>query len=259
MKVLSILGMIVLFFSSCKKIMDFYSYNSSVEANPTTRCRIRSFSSTLYESVNRTSVHYDENGNPWRIMYFADWLPDGKAVEYLKYDSLGRLVLHEPDITMGYHRKYVYEGTSRTPARDTSTDFQGKKYVETFKADVKGRIIQEEIRWIYSPPDLEDDFEFKTEVHNFYYDLQGNRQVNPYDRPWHKPLKYSQRPSIYSLHPVWQIIHRDYSKNGIDNVAEFNERGLPVSFKIDDFAYWPPFLDMNQNSRVGYDCVDAVK
>lgn len=259
MKVVTLLGVIVLFFSSCQKIMEFYSLNSSVEGTPISNCRIRSFSSNLYGSVNRTVVHYDEHGNPWRIMYFADWLPDGRTAEYLTYDEQGRLIFHEPDLTMGNHRKYVYEGNSRTPVRDTATDFQGKKYVETFKADAKGRIIEEEIRWIYSPPDLEDDFEFKTELHHYFYDLQGNRQVNPYDKPWHKPLRYSKKQSLYSLHPVWQIIHRNYSKNGIDNVATFNESGLPISFQINDFAYWPPFLDMSQYSRVGYDCADTIK
>lgn len=238
--------------------MEFYSLNSSTEVSPV-QCRIRSFSSKLYETVNRTVVQYNEQGNPSRIVYFADWLEGGRALEYLKYDSLGRLVLHEPDLIIGNHRKYVYEGNSRTPLRDTATDFQGKKYVESFKTDVKGRIIEEEIRWIYSPPDLEDDFEFKTEVRHYFYDLQGNRQVNPFDHPWHKPLRYNKQPSLYSLHPVWKIIHRDYSKNGIDNVATFNEQGLPTSFVIDDLAYWPPFLDMNQFSRVAYDCAGDMK
>ncbi|MBL7699369.1 MAG: hypothetical protein JNK79_14490 [Chitinophagaceae bacterium] len=204
-------------------------------------------------------MQYDTSGNPIRIVYLADWYPDGKAFEYIEYDELGRMISHEPDLLIGNHRKYVYEGTSRVPLRDTATDFQGKKYVETFKTDVKGRIIEEEIRWIYSPPDIEDDFEFKTEVHRYYYDLQGNRQVNPFDHPWHKPLQYSNRPSLYSLHPVWQIIHRDYSKNGINNVIYYNEAGLPLLFEVDEFAYWQPFLDMNQHSRVAYDCNTSVK
>lgn len=253
MKVVTLLGVIVLFFSSCQKIMEFYSLNSSVETKPT-HCRIRSFSSELYESVNRTVVQYDTLGNPVRIVYLADWIEGGKAFEYIRYDSLGRMISHEPDSTMGYRRKYVYQGSSPVPLRDTATDFQGKKYLESFKTDAIGRIIEEEIKWIYSPPDLEDDFEFPTEVYRYYYDLQGNRQANPYDHPWHKPIRYSKRPSLYGLHNVWQIIHRDYSKNGIENVVAFNEKGLPLLFVVDEFAYWQPFLDMNQRSRVAYDC-----
>jgi hypothetical protein len=237
--------------------MEYYSLNSSTENKPA--CRIKSYSSEYFESVNRTNITYDNKGNPTQITYFADWLPNGRAVEKLKYDSLNRLVSHEPFIEMNNRRKYVYEGTSMTPVRDTSTDFQGKKYVETFKTDTKGRIIEEEIRWIYSPPDLEDDFEFKTEVHRFYYDIHGNRQVNPFDYPWHKTIKYSQHPSLYSLHPAWQLIHRDYSKNSITNVSVYNESGLPVSFISDDFAYWQPFLDLNQNSIVEYDCGESMK
>ena len=252
MKVISILGMIVLFFSSCQKIMEFYSVSSTVE--PPSKCRIKEYTTEMYESVNRTLIRYDQSGNPIRITYYADWWPDGKVTERFKFDSIGRLIVHEPDPFMGNKRVYVYEGSSRVPLRDTATDFQGKKYLESFKTDAGNRIIEEKIEWIYSPPDLEDDFPFETEVHQYFYDLQGNRQVNPFDYPWHKTLKYSQRPSLYSLHPVWQLIHRDFSKNGIDNVTSFNEKGLPLTFRYDEFAYWSPFLDMSQNSVIVYDC-----
>ena len=246
------LGMIILVFSSCQKIMEYYSLNSTSAAPPS--CRIESYTSVYFESVNSTHIKYDTLGNPVQVTYFADWLPDGKATERFHYDNLGRLILHEPFIEMGNKRQYVYEGNSKTPVRDTATDFQGKKYLETFKTDTKGRITEEEIKWIYSPPDLEDDFPFETEVHRFYYDVHGNRQVNPFDYPWHKTIKYSDKPSIYTLHPVWQVIHRDYSKNGITNVTQYNENGLPVTFQSDEFAYWQPFLDMNQNSVVVYEC-----
>jgi len=244
--------MIILIFSSCQKIMEYYSLNSTSTAPPS--CRIKSYSSVYFESETSTKFKYDSTGKPVQVTYSADWLPGGKAVEKFHYDNLGRLILHEPFIEMGNKRQYVYEGVSNTPLRDTATDFQGKKYVESFKTDAKGRIIEEEIRWIYSPPDLEDDFPFETEVHRYYYDVHGNRQVNPFDYPWHKTIKYSDKPSLYSLSPVWQLISRDYSKNGLTNVTEFNPNGLPVRFKFDEFAYWQPFLDMSQNSVVVYEC-----
>jgi hypothetical protein len=257
MKFVFPLGMIVLIFSSCQKIMEYYSLNSTASAPPV--CRVKSYSSTYFETVNRTEIHYNNEGNPAMITYFAEWLPEGKATEKFVYDSLGRLILHEPFIEMGNKRVYVYEGGSRFPLRDTATDFLGKKYVETFKTDAKGRIIEEEIRWIYTPPEIEDDFIFETEVHRFYYDVHGNRQANPFDYPWHKTIRYSDKPSLYSLHPVWQLIHRDYSRNGIFNVNHANENGLPVTFKADEFAYWQPFFDMNQNSEIVYDCMTETK
>ncbi|HUQ65311.1 MAG TPA: hypothetical protein VM101_04115 [Flavitalea sp.] len=254
MKLVSLLGMIMLFFSSCQKIMEYYSINNST-APASFNCRIKSYASTYFESVNRTNFQYDIKGNPVQITYFAEWLPNGKATEKLKFDTLGRLTMHQPFIEMGNWRKYVYEGESRTPLRDTATDFLGKKYVESFKSDAAGRIIEEEIRWIYSPPDLEDDFMFETEVHRYYYDVHGNRQVNPFDYPWHKTLRYTDKPSLYSLHSAWQIIHRDFSKNSIANISSYNENGLPLTFKQDEFAYWQPFLDLKQNSVVEYTCM----
>lgn len=236
--------------------MEYYSLNSTASSPPV--CRINGFSSIYFETVNRTEIHYDNKGNPAKVIYFAEWLPDGKAIEKFTYDSLGRLISHEPFIEMNNTRVYVYEGESRFPLRDTATDFLGKKYVETFKTDVKGRIIEEEIKWIYTPPEIEDDFIFETEVHRYYYDVHGNRQANPFDYPWHKTIRYSDEPSLYSLHPVWQLIHRDYSRNGIPNVSHANENGLPVTFKADEFAYWQPFLNMNQNAEVVYDCFAVI-
>jgi hypothetical protein len=256
MKVVSVLGMIMLIFSSCQKIMEYYSINSTTSELPV--CRIRSYSTPYFESISRANIDYDNNGNPVRITYLAEWLPNGKAVEKLVYDSLNRLISHEPMIELNNTRRYVYDGGSRTPLRDTATDFQGKKYVETFKTDMKGRIIEMEIRWVYTPPEIEDDFPFQTEVYRFYYDARGNRQVNPFDYPWHKTIRYSQQPSLYSLHPAWQLIHRDYSKNGITNVTSYNEAGLPLTFTFDEFAYWQPFLDLTQNSTIVYDCGESV-
>ena len=257
MKFVFLLGMMMLIFSSCQKIMEYYSVNSTAETPPP--CRIKSYSSAYFETFNLTEIEYDIHGNPVLITYAAEWLPNGKVTERLIYDSLGRLILHKPFIEMGNTRRYVYEGSSKTPLRDTATDFLGKKYVESFKTDAKGRIIEEKIEWIYTPPEVEDDFIFETEVHRFYYDVHGNRQVNPFDYPWHKTIKYSDKPSLYSLHSAWQIIHRDFSRNGITNVSVFNENGLPVKFKSDDFAYWQPFLDMNQNSEIVYDCPVELK
>jgi hypothetical protein len=257
MKFVFPLGMMMLIFSSCQKIMEYYSLNSTTTTVP--QCQIKSYSYVYFESTVSTTIQYNSKGNPVLVTYFAEWWPDGKATETFTYDSLDRLVLHEPYIEMGNTRKYVYEGDSRVPLRDTATDFLGKKYVETFKTDPKGRIMEEEIEWIYSPPDIEDDFEFKTEIHRFYYDVHGNRQVNPFDNPWHKTIRYSNKPSLYCLNPVWQLIHRDYSKNCITNVSRFNENGLPVAFKVDDFAYWQPFLDINQNTEIVYDCLAGVK
>jgi hypothetical protein len=252
MKLAFPLGMVMLIFSSCQKIMDYYNIRGFDIPLPS--CRIKSYTTTYYETTSKTTIQYDGKGNPVLIIYLADWLPDGAATETFKYDTQGRLISHEPDPYMGNKREYVYEGNARTPLRDTATDLQGKRYLETFKTDAKGRIVELEIKLIYTPPDLEDDFEFQTEVHRYYYDVHGNRQVNPFDYPWHRTIRYSDKPSLYSLSPVWQIIHRDYSKNGVTNVRDYSSAGLPITFVFDEFAYWQPFLDMTQNSVVEYEC-----
>lgn len=248
--------LVVFIFPACQKIIEYYNPGSN---NTPLSCRIKNYSYDYYGSLYRTTIEYDNRGNPGLITYYDEWSPDGQVVEQLEYDSLGRLIFHEPYLYMGSSRVYVYEGNSRTPVRDTAQDLWGKKYLETFRYDLKGRIIWEEIKLIYTPPESEEDPFFETEVHRYYYDANGNRQVNPFDYPWHKTIQYTQKPSIYSLHPAWQIIYRDFSKNSVPNVDTYNETGLPLTFQLEEDIYWQPFLDLPYTAKIAYDCNNDVK
>lgn len=236
--------------TGCEKIVDHFR-----PGKPSTpvECRIKSFSYEYYGSIYKTEIEYDLQGNPVTITYFDEFLSGGKTTESLTYDSLGRLVRHEPDIFMGYTRIYVYEGNYHTPVRDTALDFAGNVFLETFEHDNNGRIISLKIELI-EEGENEEGFLFETEFYRYYYDFYGNRQANPFDHPWHSTIRYSKNPSLYSLHPVWQLIHRDYSRNSVPNLREIHPEGYPVSFVFSEFAYWQPFLDLNLISTIEYEC-----
>jgi hypothetical protein len=251
MKVCVALMGVVILFSGCQKILDYYKPGKTDSAKG---CRIKSYSYNYYGDFYQTTFQYDAQGKPTLITYYDPYLSGGMTTEIFEYDSLNRLVNHLPDPFKGSSRVYVYEGTAKTPVRDTATDFSGNVYLETFETDDAGRIIQEKIELIKSEETPEPGFEFKTEVHRYYYDLHGNRQDNPFGHPWHTTLKYSDKPSLYSLNPVWQLISRDYSRNGVPNVENYTEQGLPRTFIFSEFAYWQPFLDLNLFCTIVYDC-----
>jgi hypothetical protein len=234
----------------CQKIMDFYKPDHNHEV---ASCRISGYSYDYYGDHFSTAISYDTKNNPVKITYYSIYYPGGSVIETLKYDNQNRLMLDSPDFSVGNIRKYVYEGSSKTPLRDTMTDSFGNIYLESFEADAGGRITRVQIEHIYRVED-ESDWEFKTEVYNYYYDIRGNRQENPFDHPWNKTIRYSDRPSLYSLHPAWKIISRDYSRNSIPNAKRYTDKGLPVDFIFNEFGYWQPFLDLNIYSVLAYDC-----
>ena len=239
-------------FSGCQKISEYYKRGTTEVITP---CRITHYTYDYYENVVNTYFDYNSKGQPIRITYFDEWLPEGQASEEFIYDNIDRLIEHVPDEFIGGKRTYIYEGDSRYPLRDTLEDSYGNKYVEAFEFDYSGRIIRETIQWVVAGEGFEYEPDlFWKEVKNYYYDVHGNRQVNPFDHPWHKTILYSDKPSIYSLHPTWQLIFRDYSRNNASQIKTTNDRGLPVTFQVNDLAYWQPFFDLPMNATIFYNC-----
>jgi hypothetical protein len=149
------------------------------------------------------------------------------------------------------------------PVRDTIFSWQTEQVaeVEDLYYDSKGRINRVVHRHAQHP--FPESYETRYE-----YDVHGNKQVSQAadgSRP--AAIEYSNRPSLYSLHPVWKLIHKDYSKNSIkSNVDSFNQRGLPLTVDLvayykntDGSFYNPPFLNVETGpdftfSHINYSC-----
>jgi len=238
--------------SSCEKIIDHYTRDESRNA---ASCRIASYTYDYYGSMVIATFDYDVDGKPISITHHDEWLPDGQAKEVFVYDEFGRLTHHIPDEYIGSIRHYIYEGNAHMPVRDTIADAAGNKYVEEFTYDKAGRIVRIDIRQVVAVDGSGDDpHVFKPEAYRYYYDAYGNRQANPYDRPWHRTIRYSDKPSLYSLHPTWQLVFRDFSRNNASKVATYNEYGLPITFIYSELDYWQPFFDLSQNAVITYEC-----
>jgi hypothetical protein len=240
MKLLSIVLLVIILLPGCQKILDYYNHG---EAGVAPDCKIVSFSYDWSGAPEQATYHYDAHDNPVLIKY-----PDfdiGHLEEFL-YDHLDRLVAHSVWVYIGDSRVYVYEGNSRNPDHDTATDIWGRKWLETFTFDANGRIIRQVRKWVWSPEGIDealevDPLEFPIEVQAYYYDLRGNRQINPIGSSQPGPVQYTDKPSMHTLHPTWQLVNRDWSKNSVRGGKTFNQQGLPLTFE-------------GTNERYDYEC-----
>jgi hypothetical protein len=240
--------------SSCEKLLDYYNIN---EGDQIPACKVTALDYIDEFFENNTQITYTPNGYPSTIIYTSYDIGFDYTNSYTfnyNYDNLSRIVSQTSDWVYGpYLVYYDYEGNSLMPARDTLPGIFGPIYVEDFEYDALGRIIKIVKRVIEQWPD--DETVYKTLVYKYYYDIRGNRQENPSNPDYPGLIQYTDQPSLYSLHPVWQIVHKDFSKNSVLNVEAYNDKGLPAKIKRKNIPGFPEFLDMLPGSEITYDCV----
>jgi hypothetical protein len=169
------------------------------------------------------------------------------------YDHLDRLVSENSDWVYSQPLVfYAYEGDSKKPVRDTIPRIFGQVIVEDFDYDPQGRIIKIVNRTI-SQWDTDTEV-YPTLEFRFYYDLRGNRQEDPANPGYTGLIVYSDKPSLYSLHPVWQIVHKDFSRNSVLYAETYNDKGLPLTIKNELVPHFQTFLDLQPGSHIQYDC-----
>lgn len=203
----------------------------------------------------------DPNGGTIEANFYYNFsgLPDsivkGPYGEYpfytvypYEYDESGRLIQTGAYTTESPSKvTYAYEGNSRLPARDTLHSFNTTvQYVEY---DANGRIVR-----VYSK-NITSDGEIyipDTDV-RYYYDMRGNRQEHPSNDNYPGIIKYSDKPSIYSLNNVWQLEYKNYSKNSLLIGVDYNEHGLPLTLK-ENLGRNHPFYHIGDFTRFIYEC-----
>jgi hypothetical protein len=228
----------VMLFSGCRKWQDFLDdYRNPPLASIS--CRLDS----IYPiepgipSLDRTTavgIHYNEKGNPIVLNYTFDHYGIYQFPVYYQYDEKDRLIeivpmvdSTIPDYLNGRprHVKYVYEGNSMLPVRDTIflNDWQLGDEIQDLYYDASGRVNR-----VFRKYTLDSQYDLETK---YQYDANGNKQVLlDFEGKTPTPLEYSDKPGLYSLHPVWRLIHKDYSKNSLKApLKTLTEQGLPES------------------------------
>jgi hypothetical protein len=165
--------------------------------------------------------------------------------------------------------KFVYEGNSQLPIRDSilsDTFFgisEGVAYqaytvkVEDLYYDSHGRInrvvSRREFRNTLYGLLESSNYEMK-----FSYDAKGNRQViNDGNGNTPPAISYTNKPSLYSLHPVWQLVHKNWSKNApVENVQSYNSYGLPTKADMNGSRFLQTMNTISENPflNVNYTC-----
>ena len=240
--------------SSCQKALDYYNVKE-VEAPPS--CRVETIKG---HSEDGTLVHdmqfiYSANG---KLEGVTDWFPeedpDGIFADFweYRYDSLGRIIYTGPFSTpRPFAEIYYYEGNSPLPAGDTLVRL-AFMVAEKFGYDAQGRIVEIEQKFISWDEDGNMVVEEPTFT-RYYYDLRGNRQESPGNFDYAGPIIYSDKPSLYSLDPVFQIQYKDWSKNSTIEAEALNEQQLPTKLKPQQ-RHMQPFISMAPGYSLAYSC-----
>jgi hypothetical protein len=248
-----VLLLLAISFSSCKKFLDYYHYHNNEPANAS---RITTITHVGPVDDDTTRIFYNNNGLPAALNYqmhnkefdFID-----SFTFYYAYDHLDRLLSETSEFVYGGNLiYYAYEGNSSLPLRDTVRALY-VDFVEDLDYDAKGRIIKITQRDFHYLIPQDNTIPNETRVIKYYYDLRGNRQEDMSNGSYPGIIQYTDKPSLYSLHPVWQLIHKNYSRNSVPYGETFNENGLPLSIKENSEPF-QPFLNVGHGSKIEYDC-----
>lgn len=253
---------------SCTKNVDTISTDSVSDetsddltfpaSNEFSNCKLRRIYQSYgegYDVLNGLFT-YNSAGNPVSVLFEPYYADD----HFFFYDKQGRLREYRRIAPAGggetWHF-YGYDANNRIVvdtsishggADETGQDFlYESRHVSTLTYDSQGRIIKENIRNIYNDrDDMGNEVPLERERNPTYtYDARGNLGVIGW-----KSSSYDYKVSIFRSHPVFQFIHRNYSKNNSSAQAKYNSRGLPLSVVPGNDV----FFNMKNVDKAIYDC-----
>jgi YD repeat-containing protein len=207
---------------------------------------------------------YNAAGNPYSLTYEdrAGW--GSQRNHYFYYDKLNRLREYRngygpnDPVEAVWHR-YGYNSNNQIIVDSTIVpgwvyEIDGQTYVHPesiwkiskFTYDAQGRIIKEEIKDVSSGT---------TRYPTYTYDSRGNIGVIGW-----RSSSYDYKVSLFRSHPVFQFLHRNYSRNNPAPQPKYNSRGLPLSFRPSNDAFFNSVPSNNNEGFIGgierivYDC-----
>ena len=222
--------------------------------NEFSNCKLR----RIYQSYGEgyatvTGVFtYNGQGNPVSVIFNETFAGN----HYFGYDSKARLKDYRFTSEFGtsYHT-YAYDANNkivRDTVRQGVWDSDGPNhswyriYISTFTYDAQQRIVKETIVNTLNTDVEGEVYPLKpTSNPTFTYDSRGNLAV----AGW-KSSSYDYKVSIFRTHPVFQFIHRNYSKNNSSVQAKYNSKGLPLSVIPGN----DNFFALNNVTKAIYDC-----
>ncbi|NML41419.1 hypothetical protein HHL17_29775 [Chitinophaga sp. G-6-1-13] len=216
-----------------------------VPGQPTTRITLLKEVDPLYADSFR--LYYNSQGNPTRII--PTMVATGRSMWLFRYDNQQRLnarigsYLSLSTFEMAY--RYVHDATGRI-IRDTAFAFgtfdttatpvgiSGQQLrTTTYQYDSLNRIVHTVTTDLTVHPPT-----FRTTV-DYSYNSSGNawkiqsilEEITSMGIPTDTTITYpvyDNKTNFHRLHPLWQFIDRDYSRNNSGSVSSYNSNGLPT-------------------------------
>lgn len=263
-KVAALLLTVAMHAVSCKKSVDtpaegltIESASNAMAVDDFSTCKLRRIHQTFWGESFTAIFTYTATGKPYSVVY--DHTADGVYNHYFSYDAQGRLT--QLFRTFGdyyfdiYHR-YQYNSSNLIISEETyagNGTSNADYYKTTFTYDSLGRIVKETILFYKSGkgPAV-------TTTKGYLYDNRGNLAV----KGWASSRYDYTKVSLFRTHPIFQFIHRNYSRNNASIQPKYNSRGLPLSmvpgndlfFSAETGSGNPNFVGTNDVRRLIYDC-----
>jgi len=212
-----------LFTASCKIIP---GYSSSIRPY-----QIAKLMGNINGKADSFMVVYNSKGLPISL---TRTVVDTSSPNYLlRYDKQDRLtdcigVYTDTGAEMWY--RYGYDSKKRI-VKDTMYIFgtlatgpgTNVAFTSEYEYDEQNRMIRRKMSFVNSGGGVWDL--------KYMYDQDGNRQlVGEFDKAGHRAT-YDDKVNMLRLHPVWQFLTQDYSKNNVVRNITYNEYGLPMSIR----------------------------
>jgi hypothetical protein len=202
---------------------------------------------------------YNAAGNPYSLTY-GNGTGTGNPNHYFFYDNKNRLreyrVGYSPtDVVEAVWHRYGYNSNDVLIV-DTMLNpgfvYEGVivpdeiRTISTLTYDNQGRVIKEAIKHVNTG---------STRYPTYTYDSRGNIGV----LGW-RSSSYDYKVGLFSSHPVFQFIHRNYSKNNAAPQPKYNSKGFPLSMNPSNDAFFNAYPSNPGGGYTGgifkviYDC-----
>jgi len=253
-KVLVVIPYYVLFvtllFTACKK-------DDHHPCGPQ-RCQVLQLKGNLgYSDDDSIVINYNNKGNPVSMI---KPVPATGFPSYLFwYDKQGRLTdyigIYMNGDTYEFRHHYVHDNKKRIIS-DTMHVFGrlselpfnpgAVSNITNYKYDAQDRIIQSQF--------IVPDNPAYNYTYYYSYNTQGNLEKITDNNGTVTTFTYDNKVSMVSLHPIWQFLSRDYSRNNPFSASSYNAYGLPTAIDTGSkgFAYFAGVLYVKVN--ITYTC-----
>lgn len=195
-------------------------------------CRVHQLIGRIGYQQDTITIKYNNKGNP--VEMNRSFVSTGSPRYVFKYDKRDRLIdligLYNHPTNYEVRFRYAYDYKDRITS-DTAyvlgfTDVPNRpEYIREYTYDDRDRLVRFKHKNLIYPD--------SRWTYYYHYNQQGNLEKVTNENGSEIPLfsfDYDNKVNINSLHPIWQFLSGDYSRNNHSVALAYNAKGLPTVF-----------------------------